>query len=169
MAEKHPFGDFVPSGAKYLILGSFVGKVEDGYNWFYGNRRNQFWAILMEVYKFDLSSKEKQQKFLSGMCIAMADVILECEREGGSNLDTKLKNLVFNFSGVREILENNEIEKIYFSSRFVENIYRRKFKSLLEEFEDIELLTLPSPSPRYAAIRREEKIKRYRQLMPKLP
>ncbi len=31
MIERHPFEAFVPPDSKYLLLGSFVGKVEDGY------------------------------------------------------------------------------------------------------------------------------------------
>lgn len=55
MIETHPFGCFVPPGAKYLILGSFTTKEafnadKEKYVWFYSNGgRNNFWPILEEV------------------------------------------------------------------------------------------------------------------------
>ena len=68
MIETHPFGSFVPAGAKYLILGSFTGKqavrgtafTDENYDWFYGVKRNQFWPILEEVYGCRLRDKQSK-------------------------------------------------------------------------------------------------------------
>ena len=54
MLEKHPFGNFIPANTQYLFLGSFAGKKVYGYDWFYGSKKNQFWAILKKVYKIFL-------------------------------------------------------------------------------------------------------------------
>ena len=119
-------------------------------NGFYANGRNQFWPILEEVYKRDLK-------------MALSDIILKCERMGNSNLDINLKNIVVK-NEIPEIIKNNAIEKIYFTSRFVEVLFKRHFREIHSE---IEWVVLPSPSPRYT-MRKIEKIRRYKELMPSL-
>src|SRR3972149_2501161 len=102
MIEKHPFGPFVPQDAKYLILGSFTGKeavkgqpyYDDSYDWFYGTKRNQFWPMLEAVYDLKLNNITRKKKLFTKLGIAIADIIYQCEREGGSNLDSNLKNIV---------------------------------------------------------------------------
>ena len=166
MLETHPFGSFVPSGAKYLMLGSFTGKIEDpSYDWFYTNKRNQFWHIFRAVYNEPLESRQSKENLFTRLGLAIADIIYQCERQKGTNLDSNLVNIVYNLEAISQILSSNPIEKIFFSSRFVENKFRKLFK---DRFNSIELLTLPSPSPRYARLTLSEKIKQYHQLLPAL-
>lgn len=80
MIEIHPFGNFIPMKSKYLMLGSFVTKPANPYEWFYANGRNQFWPIMREVYGLDLSTTEEQQKPFTQLEMALADIILSCER-----------------------------------------------------------------------------------------
>jgi hypoxanthine-DNA glycosylase len=166
MLEKHPFGIFVPQNAKYLLLGSFTTKPYSGYEWFYANGRNQFWPIMEAVYGKSLKTKTDQQKLFVDLKMAITDIILECDRQNNSNLDINLKSLVFNTKAISEFLSKNKIKNIYFSSRFVEKLYRSKFKELIEKYPKIELITLPSPSPRYAQMTKAEKIKIYKKLLP---
>jgi hypoxanthine-DNA glycosylase len=176
MIETHPFGIFVPPNAKYLILGSFTGKqavkgkpfTDDSYDWFYGTKRNQFWPILEAVYGLELKSKLAKQALFARLGIAIADIIYQCEREEGNNLDKNLINIVYNSKAIREILEENQINKIFFTSRFVENRFKQVFKKLINHYPNIELITLPSPSPRYGLLSKEEKIARYKVLLPKI-
>jgi len=171
MIEVHPFGEFVPKNAKYLILGSFVTKeaFDDSkkYVWFYGSGRNQFWSILETIYKTELKTRNQMQELLTKLHMAMADIIYQCERKKGTNLDNNLINITYNEKGIGEILKNNKIEKIFFTSRFVEKLYRKNFKNLIDKYQNIELITLPSPSPRYAQMIKVEKLRRYKELLPK--
>jgi hypothetical protein len=50
----------------------------------------------------------------------------------------------------------------------VEHLFRKNFKNTICQYPKIKLVTLPSPSPRYAAMNRQEKITRYKELLPKL-
>jgi len=171
MIETHPFGAFCPPNAKYLILGSFTAKKNDGddsYDWFYVTKRNQFWPILETVYNLKLDNKKAKQDLLTKLSIAITDIIYQCERKKDNSLDSNLINFVYNTPAIRKILWENPIKKILFSSRFVEKEFKKRFKDLIEEFSNIELITLPSPSPRYAAMSKEEKIRRYGQVFPKL-
>ncbi len=169
--ETHPFGVFTPPKAKYLLLGSFTAIKKDGdesYDWFYSSKRNQFWPILEQVYDVKLENKKAKQDLFTRLSIAIADIIHQCERRDSSSLDTNLINFVYNISAIQKILRDNKIDKILFSSRFVENEYKKRFKELTEEFPNIELVTLPSPSPRYAAMSKKEKVRQYKKLFPKL-
>jgi len=85
-----------------------------------------------------------------------------------SNLDVNLKNLVFNTKEIDIILSKHGIEKIYFTSRFVEKIFKSKFKDIILKFPKVEFVTLPSPSPRYARMKIAEKITKYKELLPNL-
>jgi len=140
-AEIHPFEAFVPPKARYLILGSFVSNARDpSYDWYYSSKRNQFWPIIEKVYKTKLADKKAKQNLFRKLNIAITDIIVSCQRRDGNSKEDK-------------------IEKIYFTSRFVEKQFKKRFKT------DITLVTLPSPSPRYAKLSFNEKVRRYRNLL----
>lgn len=167
MIETHPFGDFIPDNVRYLMLGSFVTKPSNPYEWFYANGRNQFWPIMQEVYGMDISTKDHQQHLFSHLGMALSDIILSCERSKNSNLDTNLTNIVFNTKAISDIITKYAIRKIYFTSRFVEKLFRKHFRDLVLD-SSLELVTLPSPSPRYAAMSKAEKISKYKELLPQV-
>ncbi|KKQ75356.1 MAG: hypothetical protein US95_C0005G0009 [Candidatus Woesebacteria bacterium GW2011_GWB1_38_5] len=167
MIEIHPFGDFIPTTTHYLLLGSFTSKPSNNYLWFYANGRNHFWSIMEKVYGLELSTKEKQQKLFRDLNMALTDIIYSCERKNiNSSLDNNLTNIVFNIKGVDKIIRGNNIKKIYFSSRFVESMFRKLFKDFIEEFPNVKLIYLPSPSPRFAVMSKKEKIRKYKELLP---
>ena len=171
MIEKHPFEDFVPEDSRYLLIGSFTAKSylqDPGYDWYYTSKRNQFWPILEEVYGLKLPTRESKQKLFSDLHLALTDFISECERKDNNSLDANLIVCKYNYEGINIILSKNKIEKIFFSSKYVEKEFQKHFKGVLEKYKNIELITLPSPSPRYALITKQEKINRYKELLPKL-
>ncbi len=168
MIEVHPFGEFVPKNSRYLLLGSFVARPVTGYDWFYSNGRNQFWPILEEVYGLKLVTKNQQQKLFEGIKMVLADVILSCERVNNSNLDINLTNIVYNLEGIGRIFEKNGIERVYFTSRFVEGSFLRQFRDIAREYSKENLIYLPSPSPRNAGMSKQEKVRKYKELLPKL-
>lgn len=168
MLEKHPFGDFVPRKARYLVIGSFVGKYVPGYNWYYSNQRNQLWPIIESVYSVKLARKSDKQKLFRQIGIAICDIIQSCERKSGNNLDTNLSNITYNTEGIRKIVRTRKIEKIYFTSKFVEKKFKREFNEIILKYPRIELVSLPSPSPRYATMNINDKIALYKKLLPKL-
>lgn len=171
MIETHPFGIFVPPKAKFLLLGSFTTKeanFDPTYDWFYGTKRNHFWPILREVYSLPLENLQQKKELFSRLKLALGDVILQCERVKNSNLDMNLINIVYNIAEVEKVLSENKIDKIFFSSRFVEGKFRRYFKKVMQDHPEIELITLPSPSPRFAAMSRQKKVEKYKVLLPRL-
>lgn len=165
--ERHPFGEFVPRGAKYLILGSFIARQKDkSYDWFYSTKMNQFWPIMEKVYKTKLTNKAEKKRFLRKQKMAMADIIGKCERRDGNSSDANLIKIVYNREGIERILEERKIKKIFFTSRYVEEGFGRHFGDLIKKYPEIKYQTLPSPSPRCARMTLTEKVERYRKLLP---
>ena len=171
--ETHPFGSFVPPDAKFLMLGSFTTKEafddqkKEAYTWFYANGgRNQFWPILEEVYEVKLQTRADMQQLFTGLKMALAEVIYQCERRMNSNLDINLINIVYAIDDITQILEQNRIIKIFFTSRYVETKFRQIFKNVINIHPTIELVILPSPSPRYAQMTKKQKIQTYKELLP---
>ncbi len=166
--ETHSFGYFVPPKCQYLLLGSFVARPVDGYDWFYAHTRNQFWPILQEVYSLELDTKAKQQALFRRLRMAITDIILSCERKVENNSDMNLTRMTFNTEALHKICNENRIKKLFFTSRFVETLFRRQFKDLISERPTTQLITLPSPSPRYATMSKFDKIARYKEFLPGL-
>ncbi len=171
MLETHPFGIFVPTKVKYLLLGSFTALKRDNdlkYDWFYGSSRNQFWPILEKVYDLKLENKQAKRNLFTKLQLALGDIIYQCERKKESSLDVHLTNCIYNKPAIKKVLQENKIQKVFFSSHFVETEFKKHFKEIIIEFPKTEYFTLPSPSPRYAAMKKEEKIKRYKSFLPEL-
>ena len=168
MIETHPFRAYIPKNSRYLILGSFPGRRETRTEeWYYGTKRGQFWDVVRKVYGKKLENLSEKQKLFSHLNIAVSDVLFKIQRINKNNSDQNLKVIEYNTKTVERILVHNNIEKIFFSSRNVEKIFKSKFKHLTDG-KKIELITLPSSSPRYARLNLNEKVMLFKKLLPKL-
>lgn len=163
--ETHPFLPYVPEHTQYIILGSFPGKEQTqapltAEDWFYGAKRNQFWKILSGVYQRDLSQKNSKQTLFEEKKIAVTDIVYKVIRTSDSNLDNNLQIVEYNDQAIKKILEDHDIQSIFFTSRFVE----RHFKKVIQT--QVPTICLPSPSPRYARMTLSQKINIYKTLLP---
>lgn len=168
MLEVHPFGNFVPKMTKYLLLGSFTTKPFDGYDWFYSNKRNQFWDIMSEVYDRRLYTKHQKQRLFRDLHMALGDIIYSCERLNESHLDINLVNITYNLGPLKKIIHTTKPEKIFFTSKFVERKFKKLFANEIADYPRMKLVCLPSPSPRYAVLSKMEKTNIYKKLLPRL-
>jgi len=163
--EKHPYEPYVPSNASVLILGSFPGHEQTRHpnkdEWFYSAKRNKFWEILENVYSESLQTVSDKKKLFEEVGIGITDVILSAKRKEKSNLDSNLEIVEHNKEAIQKILNNGKINKVFFTSQFVQ----KQFLKMFPNYSNCECL--PSPSPRYARISLEEKIKIYKQKLPK--
>ena len=165
--ETHPFQPFTPKGIKYLIIGSFPGKgqtekIISETDWFYGAKRNTFWKIMEEVYETELKTTSAKQKLFTSLKMGIADIILKAVRTANTNSDDNLHVIEYNDKAIKEILADNKIETIFFTSQFVYKIFKRLFPGATNT------IALPSPSPRYARMSLKEKIRVYKKLLPRL-
>jgi hypoxanthine-DNA glycosylase len=174
MIEFHPFAAFIPEDAEYLLLGSFPGRLPlegeelDGFDWYYGTKRNQFWSIMEQVYDRKLPTKDDKQQLFTDLKMAMSDVIASCERKNGTNLDENLQKISYNSYEIVPIIREKQLKTIFFTSHFAHKLFRAGFSKILQKHPDIKLITLPSPSPSYAELTKSEKVAKYKELLPKL-
>jgi hypoxanthine-DNA glycosylase len=167
MIEIHPFKPFIPTDCIVLVIGSFPGKesTQDkrADDWFYGANRNQFWKLLENIYGLELKNLADKQQLFEKAKIGITDIIASCERNDNSNSDSNLITKSYN-SKIPEIVTNNPIKKILFTGKGV-------FAEFSENFitpENIELITLPSPSPIFRRMSFQEKAEIYKKHFPKL-
>ncbi len=126
------------------------------------SKANLFWKIIEQVYKTSLQGTTSKQNLFLKAKIGIVDIILKAIRTKNKNADTNLKIVELNYKAIKEIKSCNHIKTIYFTSKFVEKLFRKLFPDVNNT------IVLPSPSPRYARISLPEKIKIYKKLMPKI-
>lgn len=136
--EVHPFGDYIPERCRKLIVGSFPigkftnpkrsGEINDGeINFYYGGSQNLLWSLLGDCFGRKLTSKEAIKEELSARNIGISDVIHSCQRHKGSASDADLHEQTWNH-GLANIINENKIEKIYFTSQQVRDWYCENIK-----------------------------------------
>ena len=149
--EFHPYGTFIPTGCRSMIIGSFpIGKfsnpkrrfeIKDSeIDFFFGGATNLLWRLLGDTFHEKLNSKNDIVKFLKKNKIGIGDVISSCIRLEGKGSDIDLLEIEWNLSLLQDIRQH-KIQRLYFTSRRVEKWFFRLFP-----VTDIETITLISPS-----------------------
>jgi G:T/U-mismatch repair DNA glycosylase len=150
--EQHPYGEFIPSNPRAMIIGSFpIGKFSDPkrrseiksheVDFFFGGEKNLLWKLLGEVFNLSVKTKEDVQSLLETQGLAVGDVIRSCFRKRGGASDTDLYNIEWNLD-LLKIIRKYGIKKLYFTSKKVEVWFLLLFPDAL----DLERITLISPS-----------------------
>ena len=87
--------------------------------------------------------------------IAMTDIISNCKRSEDINANKCLIKKTYNRKAIKSILTNNDIEKIFFTSKWVGAEFRETFK----EIDHIqEMINLPSPSAIFRRMSFKDKV-----------
>jgi len=153
---KHPFDAIVNSETKVLILGSFpsIKSFED--NFYYAHPRNQFWPIIASIFDVSLPNNAAKRDFALQKGFGLWDTYGALSRASGNSSDTNLKDLQVNdFEDFLEQYPN--IKYILFTGKKAQDGYEKHFNHL-----NVKRILLPSTSPAYAAMKREEKETHYR-------
>lgn len=152
MIELHPYGEFIPSHPRFMIIGSFpIGKFTNPkkkseikpheIDFFFGGEKNLLWKLLAECFEVELKTKRDIVNFLETEGIAIGDLILACRRKKESASDSALYKIDWNKNLLRQI-KGHHIQKVFFTSRKVETWFKRLFP----EAQGFERVTLISPS-----------------------
>jgi double-stranded uracil-DNA glycosylase len=153
---EHPFDAIVDEHSKVLILGSFPSIKSFEQNFYYAHPRNQFWPIMEELFGVSLKNNEEKRVFALEKGIALWDTYASLKRGEGNSSDANLKELQVNdFDAFLKKYPN--IEHLFFTGQKAYQGYMKHFKHI-----DIETTLLPSTSPAHAAMKKEEKLERYR-------
>ena len=138
----HPFEPFVSKNTKTLILGTFPGKdftdpnkENDKEDWYYGNKRNEFWELI----EYDLCCKENSLKtikekkgLLEKHNIGITDIIKKAKRKEDNNSDKNLYDIDPN--DLNSLLDKyKDIDTIVLTSK---DMYTRFFKKYYVKTDD---------------------------------
>ena len=159
LKEYHPFDSFIPYKCRYLILGSFPGKefTQEENNilsydsWYYGTKSNLFWKLISDIYNVILITIDNKTNLLNTLKIGISDIIQSCKRKNNNNSDYNLIDIDYKKDEIINILLSNPIEKVYFTSIFVERNFSKNIIPINNTFiqianKTIEAYTLFSPS-----------------------
>ena len=189
IVSKHPYVKYVPKNANKLIIGTMPpyrfcnnerNLCEEDVDFFYGSKDNYFWEILGNLTQKNLSfentkSAVKERKdLLSSLNVAITDIVLECEHKNGNSDDNSLEEIVFNTDVLKDILDNNDIDTLIYTSLKVKSLMYQATKSyhswskdnkregrIIIDGKEYKVIVLYSPSP--SAKRRVNDDKRIQQ------
>ena len=154
---KKAFNPIVGDNCTILILGTMPGEKSLELQQYYGNRGNQFWKLLFDIFDKPLSHDYNERKLLLKQNgIALWDVLQYCERVG--SLDSNIKNERANdFDNFYK--KYPKIKHVFFSSKnaaaYYDKYIGRKAK--------IKYDTLPSPSGANATMKYAAKLLVWRE------
>ena len=152
MKEFHPFKPLIDKNSKILILGTFPSLKSVENNFYYAHPRNQFWPLLANVFNEKTpTSIEEKINLIKKHNIALWDVVKKTNRT--NSLDSNLKDIELN--DIESLLKKYpNIKVIFFTSKTAEKLFKKL---------NINIPTcyLASPSPAYAKLKFEEKLKRW--------
>jgi TDG/mug DNA glycosylase family protein len=143
---KHGLAPIIWPHARILILGSLPGDESLRRQQYYGNPRNQFWAILERVFGDETSSDYPARvAFLERHDIALWDVFERAERVG--SLDSSIRNEQANdFTSVFHRMPHLRVIALN-GSKAAAAFARHVQPRFAPWLDSLRILALPSTSP----------------------
>lgn len=132
---------------------------------YYGNPQNAFWRVMAEVLgKPPGESYEARTKMLVQARIALWDVLASAERPGSLDASIVATTAVVNdfeafFAG------HPRVRAVFFNGRTARSFWDRRVEGRQALPAGLALTTLPSTSPANAALRFEDKVAAWRQVV----
>jgi len=149
---KTAFLPFIDSESEILILGTFPSEKSLDTNEYYGNKQNQFWKLIYDVFETDYEPVYSERLlFLKENKIALWDVFQTCERKG--SLDANIVNPEVN-DFEKLFAKYPNLNKIVFSSKNADSFYRKRVGNYFGK----EILIMPSTSGLYASMKYQDKL-----------
>jgi hypoxanthine-DNA glycosylase len=163
------FAPVAGADARVLILGTVPGKRSLECRQYYAKRGNLFWPLMAEILGFSCDLPyESREKHLKNNRIALWDVCETACRAGSLDSTIRLADVVPNEFGAFLSAHKN-MELICFNGSKAARIYQRKvLRELPVELQPIRTEILPSTSPAFARMNREEKIFRWQSVLGKV-
>jgi hypoxanthine-DNA glycosylase len=154
------FAPLASNDARVLILGSLPSQRSIADNEYYAHPQNAFWRIMREIVGADGSYADRCAA-LQRERIALWDVLASSVRPG--SLDADIQMSTANVNDFEQFLADHvAIERICFNGQKSAKIFSDRVPQEILDSR-VQLLTMPSTSPAHAAMRFDEKLKRWRK------
>lgn len=136
-----------------LVLGTAPSVKSLQYQQYYAHPQNAFWWILSELYSFDLELPYYERvKLVTNRGLAIWDVLASCQRKG--SLDSHIQHEQPNQIPLL-LTENPHIKMIACNGGAAFGLLKKYFSELFNS--SYKIVQLPSTSPAYASMSRQEK------------
>ena len=148
--------------ARILVLGSAPSVKSLEMQQYYGHPRNAFWWIMGQLFNFDHQvSYPKRQKLLSQNGVILWDVLESCERTG--SLDSAIQTESELANDIPMLLKHYQsISQIACNGGAAMRLLKKHHSQLFDGA--YEVMQMPSTSPAYAIITKEQKLEKWSQL-----
>ena len=154
------FGPIWDDRSRVLILGSIPSPSSREAGFYYMFPRNRFWPVLAALFDQPVPGPDPavRARFALNHCIALWDVIQECDIHGAS--DASITNVVP--TDIAGLLDRVPIGTIFTTGRKAGQLYRRYCLPILQErgYRPT-MINLPSTSPANTAMSLADLIKAY--------
>ena len=159
----HEFGPIWDDRSRVLILGSIPSPSSRKAGFYYMFPHNRFWPVLAALFDQPVPGPDPavRARFALNHCIALWDVIQECDIHGAS--DASITNVVP--TDIAGLLDRVPIGTIFTTGRKADQLYRRYCLPILQErgYRPT-MINLPSTSPANAAMSLADLIKAYQPI-----
>jgi len=158
------FPPVVGRAPRVLLLGTLPGRASIAAGEYYAQRQNAFWRIVGALCGagpgLDYARRLARMKRAG---IALWDVLAAAEREG--SLDADIVRGTLELNDIAGLLQRHRgIQVVAFNGQTAAAIFRRHVEPGLSRTR-LDQLTLPSTSPAYASMTREQKETRWRRAL----
>ncbi|MGB5334288.1 MAG: DNA-deoxyinosine glycosylase [Woeseiaceae bacterium] len=149
MQSAEGFPPVARADTRILILGSLPGQRSIAAQQYYAHPRNAFWSIMQELFEIHGAYEDRLLQLLDNK-IALWDVLGSCVRPGSLDSSIDLDSARVNdFAAFLDA--HRDIRLIAFNGKKAAQMFRRFVASDVVGRE-VELASLPSTSPAYAAM-----------------
>ena len=158
------FPPIVGNAPRVLLLGSLPGRASLAAGEYYAQPQNAFWYIMRALCAAgpELAYVDRVNR-LTRSGIALWDVLHAAERPG--SLDANIVAASQQVNDIVGLIERHtDIALIGFNGQKAADIFRRLIAPNLPR-NDLDCVTLPSTSPAYASLRREQKLARWSEVL----
>jgi hypoxanthine-DNA glycosylase len=165
--EIQGFPPIADNRAKVLVLGSMPSEISLSKQQSYAHPRNAFWPVMGELFAaYPELAYAERKKILLQNGVAVWDVLASCRREGSADSDI-----------IRDSIQTNDfatffqhhvaIKRVFFNGGTAEALYKKYVLPVLDgKFSVLRYQRLPSTSPAFAGMSRQQKIDAWRVILP---
>jgi hypoxanthine-DNA glycosylase len=166
MSRSIGFEAIAAADARLLILGTLPSQESLKQRQYYAKKANAFWWIIDEIFGVSATATyDERMAALKANSVALWDVCASADRAGSLDSAIVAQSVAPNdFASF--FAAHREIRLICFNGQPAERLYRRAVLPLLAPpASTIPRRILPSTSPAHAGMRREEKLRRWREAL----
>jgi len=150
------FAPIAGADAQILILGSLPGRQSIAAQQYYAHPQNTFWKIMAALTGADGTYESRCASLLDAR-VAVWDVLRHSLRRGSLDADIRLASAETNDFGTFLDTHPN-LERVLFNGQTAARLFTRSVLPKLE-VRHLDLYTLPSTSPAYAAMNFADKLR----------